>query len=210
MLEGYFDETGIHDGAAICIVAGYYAQRSQWKKYETAWKKILRRERIKEFHARVFFGPSPKGSEYQGWSAERRKWYIRDLLETIAANELHAVGAGVIVADWKRLSIEQQQFLTGAEYSTKLNRFTTSGCPSKPYFLPFQDCIAKVARRCSNGEKAHFSFDLNKEFSGYTRDLYALIKECRQNLPFDTNSLGTLSLRSANISGTDELTPKCM
>jgi len=24
MMEGYFDESGIHDGAKVCIVAGYY------------------------------------------------------------------------------------------------------------------------------------------------------------------------------------------
>jgi hypothetical protein len=146
MLEGYFDETGIHDGAAVCIVAGYYAQRSQWNKYESAWKKILRRERIREFHAKVFFGAAPKGSEYYEWSATRRKWYIHDLLETITANELHAVGAGVIIADWERLGLEQRKFLTGAEYSPKRRKFESSpqaDAPINPTFSRFKTASRK-------------------------------------------------------------------
>jgi hypothetical protein len=194
MLEGYFDETGIHDGADICIVAGYYAARPQWKKYEVAWKRILRREGIKEFHAKVFFGPAPQGSEYYGWSTARRKWYISDLLEAITDNELHAIGAGVMLADWNRLDLKQRRYLTGAEYSPALNKFKSSGCPTKPYFLPFQDCILKVIKHCKRGEKAHFFFDLNKQFSGYSVDLYALIKKHQTTFPFQSDSLGTLSL----------------
>lgn len=194
ILEGYFDESGIHDGAPVCIVAGYYAERSSWKKYESSWKKILRREGIKEFHAKVFFGPAPEGSEYLGWSSTRRRYFIEDLLETIIANKLHPVGSAVVMDDWKRLSLEQRKYLTGAEYSFKRKRFTSSGCPGKAYFLPFQDCLAKVARQCEVGQRAHFFFDLNKQFSGYTKDLYALIKTYSEPMPFYTNALGTLSL----------------
>jgi hypothetical protein len=32
MLEAYLDESGIHDGAPVCIVAGYFGDQSQMKK----------------------------------------------------------------------------------------------------------------------------------------------------------------------------------
>ncbi len=55
-------------------------------------------------------------------------------------------------------------------------KFKSSGCPSKSYFLPFQTCILDAADHVPVGGKAHFFFDLNKQFKGYAIDLFALVK----------------------------------
>jgi len=55
-------------------------------------------------------------------------------------------------------------------------KFKSSGCPSKPYFVPFQICVTDVAAHAPIGGKAHFAFDLNKQFKGYALDLFALVK----------------------------------
>jgi hypothetical protein len=77
MMEAYFDESGIHDGAKVCIVAGYYGSHSAWKRFESQWNKILAdypEVAVKGFHAKVFFGRDESGNrvkEYKGVLAQR-------------------------------------------------------------------------------------------------------------------------------------------
>ena len=42
--------------------------------------------------------------------------------------------------------------------------------------MPFQICITGVANHAPIGGKAHFAFDLNKQFKGYAVDLFDLVK----------------------------------
>ena len=72
-------------------------------------RKFFDVREIKEFHAKVFFGPAPEGSEYRGWSSTRRRYFIEDLLETIIANKLHPVGSAVVMDDWKRLKLRSSE-----------------------------------------------------------------------------------------------------
>ena len=197
MLEGYFDESGIHAGAPACIVAGYYADPSKWAIFESAWKEVLRRERIKEFHAKVFFGPRLKGSLYEGWDESRWTEFLGDLLIAIVESGICPVGASLVMEDWKRLSLDERKFLTGAAYAPKRKKFLTSGAPGKPYFVPFQDCITRVATSCAEGEKAHFFFAQNGQLAGYAVNLYQLIQ--RHPLPFEDH-LGDLTFTSPRRS----------
>jgi hypothetical protein len=190
MLEGYFDESGIHEGAPFCVVAGYYGDRAQWEKFEGAWKTALAQENVAEFHAKVFFGPAPPKSRYYGWDYSRRESFLSGLLDVIVESEINPIGASLVIEDWNRLSLDERRFMTGARYSMKLNKFLSSGAPGKPYFVPFQDCIGRVATRCSSGEKAHFFFALNHQFRGYAADVYALIKS--HPLEFEAH-LGTIA-----------------
>jgi hypothetical protein len=41
MIEAYMDESGIHDGAHVCVIAGYWGTVKKWKKFEDRWKTIL-------------------------------------------------------------------------------------------------------------------------------------------------------------------------
>jgi hypothetical protein len=54
MLEAYLDESGIHDGAKVCMVAGYFGGRSQLRKLERKWKSVLEDFAfpMKDFHAK--------------------------------------------------------------------------------------------------------------------------------------------------------------
>jgi hypothetical protein len=38
VIEAYLDETGIHDGAAFCVIAGYFGGPGQWKKFDNVWR----------------------------------------------------------------------------------------------------------------------------------------------------------------------------
>jgi hypothetical protein len=51
----------------------------------------------------------------------------------------------------------------------------TSGCPSKPYFCPFQQIIKIVTGYAPVGGKARFSFGVNRPFAEYALALFKQI-----------------------------------
>src|SRR6266481_3431853 len=77
MMEAYLDESGIHAGAKVCVVAGYYGSHKNWKAFEAQWNKVLSSypEVASEgFHAKHFFGRDKAGNrvkEYKGWSDDK-------------------------------------------------------------------------------------------------------------------------------------------
>lgn len=43
MIDAYLDESGIHDGSKVCVIAGYFGGPGQMKRFEKAWKETLAR-----------------------------------------------------------------------------------------------------------------------------------------------------------------------
>jgi len=73
----------------------------------------------------------------------------------------------------------QKRFFTGARIDNdKIGKFAlvTSGCPSKPYFMPFLRCIATTAQYAPTGGLAHFYFGLDRPFANYARQMFKMIK----------------------------------
>jgi hypothetical protein len=54
MIDAYLDESGIHEGAKVCVIAGYFGGSGQMKRLEKAWKKTLAEHsfEMKDFHAK--------------------------------------------------------------------------------------------------------------------------------------------------------------
>jgi hypothetical protein len=67
--------------------------------------------------------------------------------------------------------------MTGARIGIKSGKLLTSGCPSKPYFVPFQNIIKIITDYTPRGGKANFYFGLNKPFSEYALALFKQIKK---------------------------------
>jgi hypothetical protein len=63
MLHAYLDESGIHDGAAVCVIAGYFGGSGQWRNVEADWRDMLADFNIpmEEFHAKDIF---PKAKSF--------------------------------------------------------------------------------------------------------------------------------------------------
>ena len=178
MIQAYLDETGIHEGAGVCAIAGYFGGPGQWKKQGREWDKILKRYNVDEFHAKRFWAFDKEGKRvgpYKDWAIAKADTFLDELVSTIENNpKLHPVSAVVVMEHWNRLSHNQRRFLTGGRLID--GKFKSSGCPSKPYFLPFQSCVVDAAGHAPIGGKAHFFFDLNKQFKGYALDCFALLK----------------------------------
>lgn len=178
MIQAYMDETGIHEGAPVCAICGYFGGPGQWKKLGSRWASIIKRYGVPEFHAYEFWAFTPKAERvgpYKGWSKSKADNFLEELVSTIEEYKVHAVSSCVVLESFNKLSHNQRRFLTGAEIVN--GKFKGTGCPSKPYYLPFQCCITDTADYAPIGGKAHFFFDLNKQFKGYALDVYALLKK---------------------------------
>ena len=112
---------------------------------------------------------------YKGWPDSKANGFLDELVQTVEERRIHPVSSAIVVDSFNKLSHNQRRFLTGGTLWN--GKFRSSGCPSKPYFVPFQNCIIDAAGHAPVGGKAHFFFDLNKNFEGYALDLFAIIKK---------------------------------
>src|SRR5215813_3126923 len=104
MLHAYLDEAGIHDGAAVCVIAGYFAGSGKWKEFEADWHKLLADFKVPmdKFHAKDLF-PKPKGFFHpreSDWAGDH-KAFLDAVARTIGDHPgIHPVSAGIIVGDF--------------------------------------------------------------------------------------------------------------
>jgi hypothetical protein len=187
VLEAYFDESGIQGGdgtsqnppSPVCVVAGYFGGYGWLKKLGKRWSSVLRRYNIPEFHAKEFWGFTKDGGRigpYKGWSDSKADVFLNELVSIIENHyKVHPVASAVVVGSFNALAYNKRRFLTGGQLVN--GRFNSSGCPGKPYFLPFQVALLDAADYAPVGGKVNFFFDLNKNFKGYALDVYALIKQ---------------------------------
>lgn len=200
MMEAYFDESGIHGEAKVCVVAGYYGSQASWRRFESQWNKVLScypEVEAEGFHAKVFFGEKDgaRSGPYKGWSDEKARKFIERLLQTITRNRIFPIGYGVIVDDFLDLPKHIRLWLTGAKFSPKSGKWISGGCPSRSYYLPFQFCVLKSVEksRANPIDKIHFFAGLDRTFSEYANELYKFLHE-DDRLPKETrDKLGQIS-----------------
>ncbi len=168
MIDAYLDESGIHDKANICVIAGYFGGPGQIKRFGKAWKETLKVYSfpMRDFHAKDLV------------KQEKHRSLLGALAQAIAEHtKVCPVRYGLVVGDFMSFSLIHRRFMTGARIGAKSGRLLTSGCPSKPYFVPFQNAIKIVTDYTPVGGKARFSFGLNKPFAEYA---LALSKQIRK------------------------------
>lgn len=169
MIDAYLDESGIHDGAAICVVAGYFAGRGQWRKFEKEWRRAFTDfgMPIEDFHAKDIVKKDDP----------RYKNFVESLAHVIAkfSAKMHPISAAIIVQDFYSFSLDDRKFMTGA--TLRNNQLVGSGSPDKPYYIPFQHCLKRVTEYAPAGGKAHFFFGLDRKFSEYALLLFRQAKD---------------------------------
>ena len=180
MIEAYMDESGIHDGAHVCVIAGYWGSVKKWKKFEPWWAQILKdanEPTLTEFHSTDFwYANGKRKGVFSRWSDKKADKFLADLVECIVETKIIPTSAMLIVKEWDKLNRNEKMFLTGALYDKKAQHWVRTGAPNKTYFWPFQFAIANPALYCKPGLHVHYTFDLNKQFKNYAVDLFALIK----------------------------------
>lgn len=181
MIEAYMDESGIHDGAHACVIAGYWGSKKKWTKFETRWKQILRdanEPTLTEFHSTDFWNAQgQRKGVFAQWSEQKANGFIDDLANCIADSRVFPTAATLVVAEYERLNRDEKMFLTGGNLHTATQQWVTSGAPKRTYFVPFRFAVEYPAVNCPSGLHVHYVFDLNKQFKTYALEYFSLIKQ---------------------------------
>lgn len=167
MLEAYLDEAGIHDEAAICVIAGYFGGHGKWRDFEIDWKGMLAEFQVpmREFHAKWLF-PKPTGFFRHKWKGDHAR-LLDAAASTIARHpKIHPICIGISVPAFNALPEIKRRYFTGADVNEN-SQLVSTGCPTKPYFVPFQRCVVKVCDYAPVGGKAHFFFGTSRQLGEY-------------------------------------------
>jgi hypothetical protein len=173
-LDSYLDESGIHDGAKVCIIAGFFGEERAWSKAEKLWKKRLAQFGVPldEFHSKDlvkchgFFGR---------WTPTKSLKLQLALAEVIAKHGIFPIAQGVTVDDFFKFSINERRFMTGATLYPN-GRLKETGNPSRPYFAAFQPLMNQVLRYAPPRGKVHFYCGLDRPFAAFAGQLYGMLK----------------------------------
>jgi len=193
--EAYFDESGIHDGAKLCAVGGYYGTEEAWRKFEKQWRAILKDNGLLEigFHAKDFYRrkDGKRVPPYADWANEKAAKFENRLIQAIMRSRIVPFGHGVVVAEWNNLPYDMRKFLSGAH--RRKGKFLSSGAPAKSYYLPFQLCVSEAV--CSSGaqDKVHLFAGLDRTFSDYAGILYRQLFNDPRLSQTTKDKMGTLA-----------------
>ncbi len=183
MVEAYMDESGIHDRAHVCVVAGYWGSVKKWNRFEPRWKEIIKdagEPTMKEFHSVEFWSANgERRGVFAKWSEAKANQFINDLTDCIVSSRIFPTSAALVTEDWKKLNREERMFLTGGHYDRMNKRWLEHGAPNRLYFLPFQLALANPAMACKPGLHVHYVFDLNKQFKHHALRLFDLMKSAK-------------------------------
>lgn len=173
LLDAAFDDSGTHDSADLCVVAGYLGSTTQWQRFENRWRDALLTAKIPEFHAEPFFHRD-EGGPYFGMKESTVAALLNGLVYAVRSTALQPIAASVRVKDFFRFNEGERRYLTGAFWNGRRQTWTgTSGSPNRPFYVPFQWALGATLesiRRPQN--KVNFTFDRHHVLHGYARDLY--------------------------------------
>jgi hypothetical protein len=171
------DESGIHNTAKVCILAGYIGSVRQWEQFDRNWSETLDKYDVADFHSRDFFAydkkakragsyrmrsdPSQKCS-YYNWPDDKYANLLHELVNVIHNTNIVPLGAAVDVPAFFALTYGERKFLTGGLFDGK--KWLNSGAPSKPYFNLFEHCLVDAALKTKSKKQVAFIFDKQKEY----------------------------------------------
>lgn len=174
------DESGIHEEAHVCVIAGYWGSQKKWVRFEKCWPQILRSANeppLKEFHSTEFWNSTgERRGVFAKWSEAKADRFINDLIACIVETKVFPASAMLVTEEWKKLNIDERRFLTRGYYHRVTKKWLTPGAPNKTYFWPFYFAIGTPAIHCKPGLHVHYTLDLNKQFKNHAVNLYALLK----------------------------------
>ncbi len=198
MFEAYLDESGIHDGAQVCVVAGFYGTEAAWRRFETQWQNIIGdypELADEEFHAKIFF-KRVKGKRvgpYKDWDDAKAAKFLERLIQAIMRNRIFPIGYAIVVQHFLDLPQKTREWFTGAKFTIH-GRRVSSGSPKRSYYLPFQFTVLEAAKTCGTKEKIHFFVGLDRSFDEYAVDLYKYLLDDSVRLPdLYRSALGNIS-----------------
>ncbi|MCA9454688.1 MAG: DUF3800 domain-containing protein [Nitrospiraceae bacterium] len=188
MLTAYLDDSGHKDDASAPIfsVGGVVAPKEAWSQFEMEWGEVLKSFQVKQAHMKHF---AHKRGEFEGWSEDKRRAFLGQLMKIMDVYVNFYVGAVLPVEDFKNLPAQKRNEL------------------NDPYFACFQVSIHGVGIYVEAhfpDEKVDIVFDRRAKSKGLGGELFDRCIECLEvgnrlgTLTFGTN-LDFLPLQAADL-----------
>ena len=195
MLNAYFDESGIHGGSPICVVAGFVLSEPVAKLLSAKWSALLSQNDLTYFHAKDFAALS---GPFRGWHRNRAPAFSSNATELISGIFRYSqspsarVGTAISSNDFLALSVDERRWLTGGSFAFGkggIKKWKRQGAPSKPYFLAFQQAVldatkfttvdtgAQLISQVDTNEKVNFIFDQQREYESTAMAVFHALKE---------------------------------
>jgi len=197
VLRAYIDDSGSHDGAPHCLLAGYWGGTNEWRRFERAWNAAIRDEGVTEFHAKTFW-PRIHGKrlgEFKDWTDERHRRFIERLLAIIASHKIFPFGFGVLGSDWDKQTEEYRRVFCALDHSD---------CPNdellKSIYMSFNMCVLRISRYCHPGKIMNFYLDDDPKTSGRMAASFLRIKS-------QMKGDGSCQIGSLNFSDSKDAAP---
>ena len=178
MFKALFDESGIDRQTGYFLLCGFQGKGHTWRKFERDWSRVLREYNVEQFHAKDFYSRRPDGSlkgSYSHLDNHEANRFIADLEDCVPTHKLKTIGSIVNIDDFHSLSEDERRYVTGARWRN--GKFTTSGAPSKPYFLAFEHCVAQACWSTPLPNKVALIFDQQDNFATLAIELYKYLSE---------------------------------
>jgi hypothetical protein len=195
VIFAYLDESGIHGDARACVVAGFCGKKGPWRRFHTEWGSALKRFSVPSDKFRAKDVVKRQGF-FGGWDEDKQRAFLNSLGEAVAAYRIYPVAYGIFVDDFLKFSLNERKFLTGAQWDAQKRKFLTSGCPSKPYIVPFVECLKVVTSHTPMGGRAHFYCGTDRALGEYATALFRYIKT--RSVALNTDKLGTIGFPFAS------------
>lgn len=152
------DESGVVGGQDdFFSMCGYVGTPSEWAGFGVDWKAALERHGIEYFHMKDFAGSR---QFFKGWTEDRRRALMRDLLAAIASRELRAYGTCITIQDFHRFSPHLREGFVG------------------PYFVCFQEMawgFGLEVDRCGP-DGIWLVYSLQDEFKKHIKRFWRVLK----------------------------------
>jgi hypothetical protein len=213
LFRAYMDESGIHGGSRVCVVAGFVAPLAICTALEREWRRLLKAFNLRHFHAKDFASVSLEGMPWLAVSAPAKPRSKADFVRcatSIITSELwkdergkqraYAVAAAVHVDDFKARSLDERRWLTGGVLAAGTSRkWRSTGAPMKPYFLSFQQCVMDAIRfgMHNQSDKLHFVFDRQSDFEVSALSLCGVMRRQHKDVDLKMGDVVFTSKESA-------------
>lgn len=108
-----FDESGTDDASKAAVVAGFVSNVSQWEAFTEKWVDVLKQAGLDYFHMVDF---AHNKGQFKGWTEQRRRDLLNDLLPIIQEHTFWSVGIIVFKSVFDEVISEPVRQMLGDHY----------------------------------------------------------------------------------------------
>ena len=177
----YADETGAQDGAVYCLVSGFIASPRQWRQFDTAWRKVLEKYEVLEFHSINFFG---RRKPFRKWSNDKARAFLAELVEgVLMPRRMTPVGGAINVSDFNSYTRGERCYLTMAKLNPNGRGLVWSGAPNRPYQLGLVSLFIDAIQASKSNSRIDFILDINDIEEGLAVQTFRYLQKENRSHP---------------------------